>query len=487
MARPLLCATVMAETTGALRARRDAAREADLVELRLDAVRDPDVAGALTGRRCPVIVTCRPRWEGGQFDGSEEERRRILVDALTQGADYVDLEWRDGFESLIAQRRGRNIVLSMHDFEGVPKDLADRCRAMRATGAEVVKLAARAERLSDLLPLLELGGRATDRSRLVVIGMGQAGLPSRILAARFGSCWAYAGSVAPGQIDPARMVEEFRFREVSAASEVYGVVGRPIGHSVSPAMHNAAFRTAGRDAVYVPLEAGDSDDFIQFADALPMKGVSVTAPFKETLLKRVREVDAITRQVGALNTMRRDSGHWTGVNTDVAGFLEPLRGRIELRGVRAAILGAGGAARAVAVALRTAGAEVAVHARNLKRAERVAALAAGVAQAIPPPAGSWDLLVNTTPVGTHPHVGETPLPGVALDGRVVYDLVYNPRRTRLLADAEQAGCATVSGLEMLVAQARLQFEWWTGTRPPVEVFESAARARLAHEAQDSCN
>lgn len=485
MARPLLCATVMAETTGALRARRDAAHDADLVELRLDAVRNPDVAGALTGRRCPVIVTCRPRWEGGQFDGSEEERRRILVDALTQGADYVDLEWHSGLDSLVAERQGRNVVLSMHDFEGVPKDLAEQYRAMRATGAEVVKVAVHAERLSDLLPLLELGGTATELSRLVVIGMGQAGLPSRVLAAKFGSCWAYAGTVASGQIDPARMVGEFRFREVSAASEVYGVVGRPVGHSVSPAMHNAAFRTVGRDAVYVPLEAGDSDDFMQFADGLPVRGVSVTAPFKETLFERVRDVDTIAKQVGALNTLRRDSGHWTGVNTDVAGFLEPLRGRIELRGARAAILGAGGAARAVAVALRAAGAEVAVHARNLERAVRVAVLAAGVARTFPPPAGSWDLLVNTTPVGTHPDVDETPLPDVALDGRVVYDLVYNPRRTRLLGDAERAGCATVSGLEMLVAQARLQFEWWTGTRPPVEVFESAASLRLAHEAQAS--
>ena len=267
--RPLLTASLEAETTAALRARRDAVDSAvDLVELRLDSVEDPDARQALAGRQRRVIVTCRPTWEGGRFKGSEEERHRILADALAAGADYVDVEWRAGFADLVGTRGGRGIVLSMHDFNGVPSDLASRCRAMRATGAEVVKLAVRAHALGDLLPLLQLGRSASPSERLALVGMGPAGQASRLLAAHFGSCWSYGGErVAPGQISVARMLQEFRFQAVSAASHVYGVVGAPIGHSVSPAMHNAAFAAAGIDAVYVPLEAADVDDFLTFARA----------------------------------------------------------------------------------------------------------------------------------------------------------------------------------------------------------------------------
>ena len=474
----LLCVSVTAETTNELRARRDTAAEADLVELRLDSVKDPDVAGALVDRRCPVIVTCRPVWEGGWFRGSEEERRTLLAEALNLGAEYVDIEWRGGLDDLVRQRRGRNIVLSMHDFEGVPADLGDRFRAMRATGAQVVKLAVSATRLCDGLPLLDIGTRAAADASTVLIAMGAAGLPTRLLAARFGSCWTYAGEgVAPGQISAARMLGEFRFRQVTATSDVYGVLGTPLAHSVSPAMHNAGFAAGGEDAVYVPFEAADLEDFVSFAERLRVRGVSVTAPFKQTLLARVEDIDATSREVGALNTVRIDGRRWQGLNTDVPGFLEPLR-RFDLAGSRAAVVGAGGAARAVCVALASRRAKVAVYARDGARAAEVARIAGGTAHPMPPPPGSWDVLVNTTPVGTYPHVDQTPMPGGALDGRLVYDLVYNPLKTRLVVDADRAGCQTIGGLEMLVAQAERQFEWWTGRRPGPALFKQAALRRL---------
>ena len=487
MPQPQLCVTVSAETTDELRARRDAETAADLVELRLDSVRDPDVAGALNGRRGPVLVTCRPRWEGGSFDGAEEERRRLLHDALAAGAEYVDLEWRGGFDALIEARHGRNVVLSMHDFEATPEDLAERYRAMRRTGAAVVKMAVRTHRLCDLLPLLDLGAATPAQERVVLIGMGPAGLPSRILAARFGSYWTYCGRAAPGQIDIAEMLVGYRFRALSASTEVYGVVGNPIGHSLSPVMHNAAFETSRQDAVYVPFEAADIDDFLRFANRLPMRGASVTAPFKEAVRQRIEDIDATGRRVGAINTVRADRGRWAGVNTDVGGFLEPLQRRFSLADVRVAVIGSGGAARAVAVALSTAGARVAVHARNTSRARSVAALADGTAHGLTPAPGSWDLLVNTTPVGTYPHNEDTPLPDVPLDGQMVYDLVYNPAETRLLRDARRAGCATLGGLEMLVEQARRQFDWWTGVRLATEVFRQAALDRMRGAEQEPCN
>ena len=232
MTHPLLCVTVAAASADDLRRQRDeAAKVANLVELRLDALgRRVDVDAALAGRRGPVLVTCRPGWEGGGFDGPEETRLQLLERAIRLGAEWVDVEMRADHTALVGLRGGRGIVLSMHDFEGVPRALNDRYRAMRATGAEVVKLAARADALADCLPLLDVGREAANAGdRVALVAMGAAGLPTRLLPARFGSCWSYAGDgVAPGQMAPAQMLDEYRYRDVGPATRVFGLVGRPL-------------------------------------------------------------------------------------------------------------------------------------------------------------------------------------------------------------------------------------------------------------------
>jgi 3-dehydroquinate dehydratase/shikimate dehydrogenase len=480
MSKPLLVETVSAATTAELRQRRDAVTGADLVELRLDAVSDPDVAGALAGRRLPVIVTCRPAWEGGGFAGSEEARKQLLTEAFVLGAEYVDVEWRAHFDDLIARADGRRIVLSTHDFDMVPIDLVSRLHAMRSTGAEIVKLAMKMHRLSDCVPLLGLGADGDRQGGVVLIGMGDLGLATRALASRFGSVWMYAGSEPGlGQLSAATLLEEYHFRSITDATQVYGLVGRPVAHSVSPAMHNAAFRHARLDCVYLPLPAVDADDFVTFANAIGLKGASITTPYKVDLFERIDEAYAVARRIGAINTIRIVDGRWLGGNTDANGFLEPLRQRLPLEKSRVAVVGAGGAARAVTVALASSGADVSVHARDRAKAADVAMLVSGRVGAWPPEPGSWDLLVNCTSLGMHPHTNETPIPADMLTGRLVYDLVYNPPSTRLLREAEAVGCQTIGGLEMLVAQAHEQFQWWTGARPPAGVMREAALKRLA--------
>ena len=304
----LLVETVTGRTMAELIAARDAATRADIVELRLDGVRDVDVVRAVHGRARPVIVTCRPTWEGGHFDAGEETRRAVLRQALDVGAEYVDVEWRAGFSDLVAHDP-RRIVLSSHDFQSIPADLARRAAAMAQTGAGAIKIAIAATRLSDMLALVPLPMAARDKA--VVIAMGDAGLPSRILATRFGSCWTYAGdAIAPGQIPASRMLDEFRFHEVLPTTDIYGVVGTNVMHSMSPSMHNAAFRAAGLDAVYVPLRAADFDDFLTFADAMTIRGASVTIPFKLDALRAADRADALTRTVGAANTLRRTATGW---------------------------------------------------------------------------------------------------------------------------------------------------------------------------------
>jgi 3-dehydroquinate dehydratase/shikimate dehydrogenase len=366
------------------------------------------------------------------------------------------------------------VVLSSHDFGGVPADLTARAAAMRQTGASLIKIAVTATRLGDALPLLDIA-RTGDA---VVIAMGDAGVPSRLLATRFGSRWTYAGdAVAPGQIPAARMIDEFRFRTVGPETALYGVVGNIVTHSMSPVMHNVS-------------------------------GVSVTIPFKLDALEAAQQADDLARAVGAANTLRRgresfreSKSHpgnakyfgsrndsrpsWEAANTDVQGFLDPLEAMYPrpLRGVRAAVIGAGGAARAVAVALVSRGARVTVHARRREQALEVAASGNAEAGSWPPAAGSWDLLVNCTPLGGPNARAETALPGGPFNGTLVYDLTYGDRETPLLREAREAGCLTLDGLPMLIAQAERQFEWWTGQRPQPGVMKSAVQKRMERDSR----
>ena len=474
-----LCAVVTGRTIEELRRNRDAVTGADLVELRLDGLDRPDPEAALSGRRLPAICTCRPVWEGGAFDGPEEVRHGILRRALDGGAEFIDVEARADFsQELIRARDGRGIVLSFHAFDGIPVDLEDRWHALCGSGAEVAKLAAAAGSLDDTRRIMALagtrtaGGQADGRRGHVLIAMGDAGAATRVLAGRLGNRWTYAGAaVAPGQLPADRLLTEFRYRTLRADTAIYGVTGNPVMHSRSPAMHNAGFARLGIDAVYLPLQAADAADFVRFARALPLAGASITAPFKVPLMDVMDEIDPLARRVGAINTLVVREGRWVGANTDVHGFTAPLTRRVSVRGRRAAILGAGGSARAVAVALADLGADVTVCARRPEAARELAALAGGSVGTFPPPPGSWDILVNTTPAAAG---GGNPMAGVPLEGEVVFDLIYTPPETPLLQAARAAGCVTIGGLEMLAAQAERQFELWTGQAPPAGLFAQAA-------------
>jgi 3-dehydroquinate dehydratase type I len=273
--RSLLCETVTGRTTADLVAARDAAFGVDMVELRVDGVTDLDVARLLLNRKLPVIVTCRPQWEGGHFTGTEQDRRRILARALELDADYVDIEWRSlrhhqgnaGFDELI-EEDGLRVVLSLHDFGGVPDDLGVRAHAMSETGAGVIKIAVTPSKLTDMLPLLDIARKGN----AVVIGMGGTGLPSRLLASRFGSLWTYGGNaVAPGQIPASRMLNEFRFRAIGPETVLYGVAGPDAIDSPIVGAQNAGFAAASIDAVCIPLPTVDAGDAEQFADALGIR------------------------------------------------------------------------------------------------------------------------------------------------------------------------------------------------------------------------
>lgn len=482
MTTALLCETVTGRSMAELLAARDGATHGDMVELRLDGVSDLDVAGALQGRRVPAVVTCRPVWEGGRFDGTEHERAHILTRALDLGADFVDVEWRATQQSNadfagIVGRDPARVVVSSHDFDGVPRDLEGRVRAMRGVGGGSIKVAVAVSRLSETLPLKDIAAVGD----AVVIGMGEAGVPSRLLAAHYGSKWTYAGrGVAPGQMPAETMADDFHFFRVGPETRIFGVVGTNVMHSLSPVMHNAAFEVAGIDAVYVPLRACDFEDFLSYASAMHVEGASITIPFKLDALRAATPADSLTQTVGAANTLRRDGLGWQATNTDVDGFLAPLDAVFgtRLRNARAAVLGAGGSARAIVAALRSRGVLVTVYARRAEQAQRLAQDLDATAGEWPPAAGTWDVLVNCTPLGGAGKRDESPLPREAVTGPLVYDLAYGSGPSPLLRDAKAAGALTIDGLPMLIAQAERQFEWWTGQKPEPGVMADAVRRKL---------
>ncbi len=349
---------------------------------------------------------------------------------------------------------------------------------------EIAKAAVSPHTCRDLEAILEAAGRPGSPPR-VVLGMGDVGFPTRVLAGRLGSAWCYASptneAVAPGQVTPETLEETYRFRSVTPATAVYGVIGNPVLHSRSPMIHNRGFDAAGIDAVYVPFQVPDLDGFWPAADALHIRGLSVTVPHKTSVIGPLVDPDEEVKAIGACNTLVRSagSGRWTGTNTDEEGFLEPLRaalgGRIPT-GLRATVIGAGGASRSVVRGLRRCGAQVLVLNRTREKAAALArafesAFAGLDAEGLRAAEDHSDLIVQTTSAGMTPHEEEDPAPGLQFDGHeLVYELVYAPRETTFLRRALRAGCRLVHGRQMLLAQAALQFRLFTGASYPVALL-----------------
>jgi 3-dehydroquinate dehydratase/shikimate dehydrogenase len=324
----------------------------------------------------------------------------------------------------------------------------------------------------------------------VIFGMGEVGFPTQVLASKLGSAWCYASptaeAVAPAQVATPALEEVYRFRSIGPGTQVFGVIGNPVMHSRSPSIHNRGFTALGIDAVYLPFHVPDLQEFWKVADSLGIRGLSVTVPHKTAVLGFGVEGDADVRAIGACNTLTRasSSGPWTGANTDMEGFLAPLRqafgGKIPA-GLRATVIGAGGAARSVVAALASVEARVLVLNRTVDSARRLAeafqadfaGLDAAGAQAGAQPA---DLVVQTTSAGMAPQQGVDPAPGLRFTGReIVYELVYAPSRTPIVLRASAAGCRVIRGWQMLLAQARRQFLLFTGAEYPPELMEALSQ------------
>ena len=483
----MICIPIVATTEqGIVAEMAAAAKSADLVELRMDYAPGADIERLLANRPCPVIVTNRPVREGGRYDGPEEERLALLQRAVALGAEYVDVE----LDSVTRIRRGERarLIVSHHDFDATPANLEEIHARIVRSGADIAKLVCMATDIRDNLRMFSM--LRSTKHPTIALCMGEQGLISRILGRKFGNALTFASLAAgkesaPGQISAADLRDLYHYQRVGRDTAVYGVIGNPVAHSMSPAILNAAFREAGLNAVYVPFKV--ECDVVEFVNAfreLEVMGYSVTIPHKQRVITAMEEVDAVVEKTGAMNTVVNREGRLFGANTDLPGALKALEnaagGEDALRGKRVLLLGAGGAARALAFGLISRGASLVIanrtHERGVKLAGEVGCECCRLADIASCDA---DILVNTTAVGMYPKVEATPVPREALKpGMLVFDAVYNPPETRLLREAEEAGCKTVSGVAWFVNQAALQFELWTDLPAPRGVIERVLRERL---------
>jgi len=486
-----LCAVVAAQTaTEAARQVRQALRETPTVELRLDWLRnDSERARFLkwlktnAPRKATFLATCRRKEGGGRFSGDIAAELFWLMQARDAGCSWCDVEVETMRELPDCSIRGfavpPKILLSIHDFERTPK--LPRTVASPVCGeVDAVKIAAAAHSIEDSLRLLRLARRS---GNFVAVPMGEAGLPARVLALRDGSALAYAPvmeATAPGQVGLDALKRLYRAHQLTRRTKVFGVIGDPIGHSLSPVMHNAGYIARGVDAVYLPFLVRRLRDFLDAVGELGVHGFSVTLPHKQAILRHLDSCEPLAAEIGAVNTVvvRRD-GALHGWNTDYVGVLRALQSKLRLRGTRALICGAGGSARAAAFALVRAGAHVTICARREATAKSLARAAGG--EAIPRRAlrsRHFDLILNATPIGMHPKSGASPLQARELNCRVVMDLVYRPQRTELLKIAQRKGITTVSGAEMFLAQGFAQWQIWLGTRAPEAAMRKAVLRAL---------
>jgi 3-dehydroquinate dehydratase/shikimate dehydrogenase len=423
-----------------------------------------------------VVATCRRAVNGGKFRGSLQSQLDILLKAAGAGFQLVDIEVQSAQDLKADQytdlRNRVGVVLSHHDFKATKK-LEEVFAGMSELPADFYKVVATATNLHDNVTMMKFLQTHSGRHEMVGVCMGEQGIISRVLGVRAGSVFTFASAApgeetAPGQVTVSDLRDTYRIEMVEASTQVYGVAGDPISHSLSPVMMNAAFRRETVNAVYLGLHAKSLKDLLSCVNDIPIRGMSITMPYKEQIVEALSNSDPLTRQIGACNTVvRGQDGKLYGFNTDVAGIVTPLEQRMTLTGKRILVVGAGGAARAAIFGLKARNAEVFVTNRTPETAQALARQAkAKYVKSVDLPKLSFDVIINATPLGMNGN-RQAPLEEKELNANYVFDLVYTPAETKLIKMAKAKGLHVIPGLEMFVQQGARQFEIWTGKPAPV--------------------
>ncbi len=505
MRLPKVCLALSGETIDDMLATAESmARDNPFLEFRLDYLKQPLAALPKihrfleTHQYVTAIGTCRRADNDGKFKGSLASQLEVLTKAHAAGCQIVDLEIQSALKlkpDAIARLRSRaRLILSFHDFRAT-RNLDETLGKMLKIPADFYKVVSTATTLSDNVTMMKFLQTQSDKHALIGLCMGEQGIISRVLSVRAGSVFTFGAvsadlKTAPGQISAGDLRSVYRIDQVDAATRVYGVAGDPIEHSLSPVIMNTALRRENVNGVYLPLHAKTLKDLMHCVREIPLHGLSVTMPYKQSILAHLDNTDAHTTKIGACNTVvRGQDGKLYGFNTDAAGVVRPLEQRLTIENAKVLVLGAGGAARAAVFGLKERGAEIwilnrtAVKAQKLARQAKARTIKRADLRKI-----AFDVIINATPVGMG-NTRDCPLKDEEIQARVVFDMVYDPVETHLLQVARAKGIAVIPGVEMFVQQAARQFEIWTGKPAPagdmLRAVTIALQDRAAQKQQKS--
>jgi 3-dehydroquinate dehydratase/shikimate dehydrogenase len=500
---PKVCVAVTGSDPADMIAKAEAlARDNAFLEFRLDYFSRPALALPKIKRfaeshpHVAVIGTCRRSVSGGKFKGSLASQLDMLTKAAAAGCQLVDLELQSATQCKLAQiqklRLHAGLALSFHDFRGTKK-LEETLEKMATIPADYYKIVSTATTLYDNVTMMKFLEQQGDKHALVGMCMGEQGIISRVLGVRAGSVFTFASvndneKTAPGQVTAQELRSTYRIEQVDAATRVYGVVGDPVGQSLSPAIMNAAMRRENVNGVYLALQAKTLKDLMACVRDIPIHGLSVTMPYKESIIQHLDNTDAHTTKIGACNTVvRAQDGKLYGFNTDTAGVVRPLERRLPIEKAKILVLGAGGAARAAVFGLKERGAEVYILNRTAGAAQKLARSArARTIKRTDLKKLEFDVIINATPLGMG-NTKDSPLKEDEIKARIVFDMVYDPVETRLLKMAKARGAEVIPGFEMFVHQAARQFEIWTGKPAPWDEMLSVVVKSLQERAAKAEN
>ena len=485
---------------------------ADMLELRTDYLENLNVdivkqlvAGVKNAgdKKPPVIVTCRDKRQGGAIDYPQKLRVDVLAAALKAGAEFIDFEY-DNFLSIEGQEKIRlalsqsskgKLILSAHNFETKFDNIGKLYRKiLNVCPIAIPKLIYVANHINDCFDAFDLLHQTS--SERIIFCMGAGGLISRILAKKLGCFLTFASidelnATAPGQLTIKDLKELYRFDYIDTQTRLYGVIADPVGHSLSPAIHNACFSDKQMNNLYLPLlvEGGrqEFDSFLHHAlirKWLNFRGFSVTIPHKQNALACVREsrgyIEPLAQKIGAANTLLVGPDRkLEAYNTDYAGALDAIKSgmrisKAKMNGLPVAVIGAGGVSRAIVAGLSDAGAQIRIYNRTVEKAQKLAAeFNCEFAPLDDIKSIDAKLLINCTSIGMHPNVEATPIPAESLKrGMAVFDTVYNPAQTLLLKQAKKKRIKNIDGVSMFVNQAMAQFKLFTNQDGNAELMRN---------------
>jgi len=490
-----VCIPITAETAEeAIKDMKQAEKLADLVELRIDFIKNIDenkLKKLLKSKKKKIIVTCRPKNLGGNFEGSEKEKINLLKKAIGLNADYIDIEIESNnkdIKNIIGNKKNTKIILSHHNLKETPslKELGKKYNEIKKLNQDLIKIVTTANSINDNFTIFKL---LKDKNDLIAFCMGIRGQISRILAPKYGSRITFAAlkegkESASGQISIGEMKNVYNIDLINNETKSVGVIGEFAENSMSKYMHNASFREKKLDFIYMPFKVKKDElkEFINNLRKFSFAGASVTIPHKVEVMKCLDKIDETAKQIGAANTIVSKNGNLVGYNTDYYGAVEALKEKTNLKNKKALVVGAGGGARAVVYGLKKENVGITIINRTIEKA-RILAKEFNVKfdgmENIKQLVKNNEIIINTTSVGMAPNTNESIINGNDLiKGKLVMDLVYKPSETKLIKLARKSKCSVITGNKMLIYQAIGQFKLWTGQEPSFSSMESALKRHL---------